>query len=134
MQKKLIFQSKLYSRCIYPATRRWANVPVPLAQSCTQFLGICNGFADSGVLRIAVEHITLSLGPHVLSQAGIDALSTTDWSTIPVTPARRRKYVAIGSTATPTDSKLTTPVVSGAGVNSAVDISFQYDPHRIFYH
>ncbi|KAJ7233633.1 hypothetical protein C8J57DRAFT_1729387 [Mycena rebaudengoi] len=84
-------------QCLYPGTRRWTNVPLPRAQSCTQFLGMCHGFADSALLRIALEHVTLSLGPHTLQ--------TTATSTIPEAPTathtpRRKKYVAIGSTST----------------------------------
>ncbi|KAJ7808371.1 hypothetical protein B0H14DRAFT_2608952 [Mycena olivaceomarginata] len=39
------------SECVFPATRRWLNVPSPRTLSCTQFFGICNGFSDSGLLR-----------------------------------------------------------------------------------
>ncbi|KAJ7923941.1 hypothetical protein B0H13DRAFT_2399006 [Mycena leptocephala] len=104
-------------QCVYPATRRWANVPVPRAQSCTQFLGICDGFADSGLLRVAIEHITLSLGPQILSQSGTDPVSNTN---SPTTPTKRKKYVAVGLTSTPTTE--TTPMaVTGMGANTTSD-------------
>ncbi|KAJ7027448.1 hypothetical protein C8F04DRAFT_1294312, partial [Mycena alexandri] len=76
--------------CVYPGTRRWANTPTPRGQSCTQVLGTCNGFADSAQLQINLDHITLSLGPHTLSQAA-STTNTTSPAT-PATPASRKKY------------------------------------------
>ncbi|KAJ7698769.1 hypothetical protein B0H14DRAFT_3528808 [Mycena olivaceomarginata] len=95
------FKSSAVS-CIYPATKRWANVPLPRSQSCTQFLGTCNGFSDSALLQIALDHVALSLGAHSITQPATDTL--TDLSAAPTTPARRRKYGVIGSTATPSSA------------------------------
>ncbi|KAJ7016399.1 hypothetical protein C8F04DRAFT_1202265 [Mycena alexandri] len=93
-------------QCIYPATRRWANVPTPHAQSCTQILGTCHGFNDSGLLKIALIHVTLSLAPHTLAQPTVTA--NTAASTSPATPLNRKKYNTMGSTTpaqiTPTDN------------------------------
>lgn len=93
---------------MYPASKRWANVPIPRSQSCTQFLGSCKGFAESGLLRINVEHITLSLGPHTLTQP--DATTTiSDSSPTATTPECRQKYVAFGSTSGPPSANPVSP-------------------------
>ncbi|KAJ6553864.1 hypothetical protein B0H10DRAFT_2446622 [Mycena sp. CBHHK59/15] len=91
-------------QCMYPPTKRWVNVPVPRSLSCTQLLGYCYGFSDSGLFRMAIEHVTLSLGPHGLTQSPTTVSTNTDSVTSSQTPARRKKYVAIGSTSTPTTS------------------------------
>ncbi|KAJ7775836.1 hypothetical protein B0H14DRAFT_3508395 [Mycena olivaceomarginata] len=44
----------------------------------------------------------LSPGPHVLSQSSTNPASTTDSSTTPTTPAKRKTYVAISLTSTST--------------------------------
>ncbi|KAJ7300466.1 hypothetical protein DFH08DRAFT_828448 [Mycena albidolilacea] len=95
------FKSSAVS-CTYPATKRWANVPLPRSQSCTQFLGTCNGFSDSALLQIALDHVALSLGPHSITQPAAD--TSTDSPAAATTPARRRKYGVIGSTATPSSA------------------------------
>ncbi|KAJ7620030.1 hypothetical protein B0H17DRAFT_1088843 [Mycena rosella] len=91
-------------QCMYPATKRWVKTPIPHPQSCTQFFGHCTGFGDTGLLRISVEHVTLSLGPHILAQPAATASTTT-------TPARRQKYIAYGSTPTQSSSA-STPLAS----------------------
>ncbi|KAJ7309278.1 hypothetical protein DFH08DRAFT_974760 [Mycena albidolilacea] len=63
-------------QCVFPATRRWLNVPSPRALSCTH------------------------LAPHILSQSGADTSTIADSPETPATPARRRKYAAIGSLST----------------------------------
>ncbi|KAJ6556296.1 hypothetical protein B0H19DRAFT_1235514 [Mycena capillaripes] len=94
-------------QCTYPPTKRWSNVPAPRPQSCTQFLGVCNGFGPSGLL----------LGPHSLSQSTASSQSNTDPSAAPATPSRRKKYTAIGSTSTPTtETKPTTHIAVEAPV------------------
>ncbi|KAJ7895128.1 hypothetical protein B0H14DRAFT_3426271 [Mycena olivaceomarginata] len=106
------FTISLPSICVFPATRRWLNVPSPRTLSCTQFFGICNGFSDSGLLRVTIEHVTLSLAPHILSQSGADTSTIADSPETPATPARCRKYAAIGSLST----SVVTPVHNtGAG-------------------
>ncbi|KAJ7934517.1 hypothetical protein B0H13DRAFT_2488354 [Mycena leptocephala] len=83
--------------------------PVPRAQSCTQFLGICDGFADSGLLALR-------------SSISRSASSGTDPYLIPThhDPHERKKYVAVGLTSTPTTE--TTPMaVTGMGANTTSD-------------
>ncbi|KAJ7887759.1 hypothetical protein B0H13DRAFT_1520537, partial [Mycena leptocephala] len=100
--------------CLYPATRRWEKVPLPRAQSCTQFLGMCAGFSNSALLQVALEHVSLSLGPHTLTAP------TTESPTSATTPQKRHKYVATRFTSTPTSvaSKASTqarPYASASG-------------------
>ncbi|KAJ7934854.1 hypothetical protein B0H13DRAFT_2305312 [Mycena leptocephala] len=101
--------------CIYPAIRHWANVPLPRAQIRTQFLGMCNGFSESALLQIALEHVTLSLRPHSLAQQTTN--TSADSSGSIATPIKHRKYVATGSTSTPTStgSASTAPAADLAG-------------------
>ncbi|KAJ7907696.1 hypothetical protein B0H13DRAFT_1879318 [Mycena leptocephala] len=106
--------TKVFTLCVYPATRRWANVPLPRAQSCTQFLGMCNGFSDSALLQIALEHVTLSLGPHSLAQPATN--SSNDSVASASTPNKRRKYIATGSTSTPKPA-------AAPSATSAVDVA-----------
>ncbi|KAJ6540399.1 hypothetical protein B0H19DRAFT_1175595 [Mycena capillaripes] len=118
------FKSSAVS-CMYPGTRRWANVPLPHSQSCTQFLGVCNGFSDSALLQIALEHVTLSLGAHSLAQPTTN--TSTDHSSTIVTPAKRRKYGVTGSTASPTSTAgpSTTNAAAVAGPSSLPTIALQ---------
>ena len=78
-------------RCVFSATRRWVNVPVPNVRSCIQFLGFCNGFSDSGLLRVQIEHITFGVGPHGLSTPDSSSPSAS------TTPTKRKKYSAHGN-------------------------------------
>ncbi|KAJ7816642.1 hypothetical protein B0H13DRAFT_1663246 [Mycena leptocephala] len=92
--------------CMLPATRRWANTPFSRAQGCTQFLGKFNGFSDSALLQIVVDHVTLSLRPHSIAQATSNPSTATPGTT--TTPNKRKKYVAISSVSTPTTGASTT--------------------------
>jgi hypothetical protein len=97
--------------CLYPATRRRANVPLPRAQSCTQFLGMCTGFSDSALLQVALEHVSLSLGPHTLTAPTMNI--STESPASAATPTKRRKYVPTGFTSTPTSIASKAPTQSG---------------------
>ncbi|KAJ6625724.1 hypothetical protein B0H10DRAFT_2000340 [Mycena sp. CBHHK59/15] len=83
-------------QCVMPATARWANTPIPRAQSCTQFLGICNGTSSSGLLRVVVEHITLSIAPQPQSSSSSTTVAPPG---SPATPTKRKKYTAYTSPA-----------------------------------
>jgi hypothetical protein len=114
----------LFHSCVYPATGRWANVPLPRAQSCTQFLGMCNGFSDSALLQIALEHVTLSLGPHSLAQPATN--SSNDSVASASTPNKCRKYIATGSTSTPKPAAPSaTSAVDVAGPSSFPAVELQ---------
>jgi hypothetical protein len=85
-----------------PGNQTLANVPLPCALSCTQFLGQCNGFSDSTLLQITLGHVTLSLGPHSLPQPPTNPSTSSPGTTM--TPVERKKYLTIGSTPTTAQS------------------------------
>ncbi|KAJ7865086.1 hypothetical protein B0H13DRAFT_1897498 [Mycena leptocephala] len=85
-----------------PGNQTLANVPLPCALSCTQFLGQCNGFSDSALLQITLGHVTLSLGPHSLPQPPTNPSTSSPGTTM--TPVERKKYLTIGSTPTTAQS------------------------------
>ncbi|KAJ7061097.1 hypothetical protein C8F01DRAFT_1083316 [Mycena amicta] len=77
---------------IFPSTNRWINTPVPQPLSCTHFVGFFAGRTTEGVVQITIEHITLNLSPHTLSQPATMRTATTP---------QRRKYAVKSAVSTP---------------------------------
>ncbi|KAJ7059971.1 hypothetical protein C8F01DRAFT_1370227 [Mycena amicta] len=77
---------------IFPSTNRRINTPVPQPLSCTHFVGFFAGRTTEGVVQITIEHITLNLSPHSLSQPATMPTATTP---------QCRKYVVKSAVSTP---------------------------------
>ncbi|KAK7027610.1 hypothetical protein R3P38DRAFT_2938741 [Favolaschia claudopus] len=117
--------------CLVPATRRWANTPMPRPQSCSGFLGVCTGFGNSGHLQFSLEHITLSIGPHLLAQS--TAVSSNPTADPAVATPKRRKYIALGSTSTPASNASpappkTTPSTPAKPTTASAQSSLTFPP------